>query len=189
MGKSNTNNTSESNTGGRWGNMWPAHSDCTATCAHSPGRVSGREGLPVNTAVALVAVEEDWDWGAAVVVVMAMEPAGGEATEPALRQHYKLAPRVLCKRGAPHLTLTRSQAATGTRTTSWTSEPSRHSDKNKCNLSLCWCLTPSLLGRVFLYILLTICQFYTVSDTRVGIKIVQTPAINLLTSIDPSECQ
>ena len=34
-------------------------------------------------------------------------------------------------------------------------------------------------------ILHIICQFYTASKTDVGIKIVETQAINLLTSIDP----
>ena len=45
-------------------------------------------------------------------------------------------------------------------------------------------LTPSLLGRIFILILLIIWRFYTASETHVGIKIVQTPVINLLTSID-----
>ena len=44
--------------------------------------------------------------------------------------------------------------------------------------------TSSELGRVFIFILLIICQFYTASETRVIIKIVQTLAINPLTSID-----
>ena len=45
-------------------------------------------------------------------------------------------------------------------------------------------LTPSALGRFYLSILLVICRFYTLSETHVGIKIVHTTAINLLTSID-----
>ena len=47
-------------------------------------------------------------------------------------------------------------------------------------------LNPSVLGRVFIFILLIICQFYTASEIHVGIKIGQTLGINLLTSIDPS---
>ena len=45
--------------------------------------------------------------------------------------------------------------------------------------------TRFVLGRIFVFILL-ICHFSTASETRVGIEIVQTLAINLLTSIDPS---
>ena len=49
-------------------------------------------------------------------------------------------------------------------------------------------LTPSVLGRLFFtYILLIISRFYTPSEIHVGIKIVQTLAISLLTSIDPSQ--
>ena len=48
-------------------------------------------------------------------------------------------------------------------------------------------LTPSVLRRVFLiFILRIIWRFSTGSETRVGIKIVQTRAINLLTLIDSS---
>ena len=47
-------------------------------------------------------------------------------------------------------------------------------------------LTPSVLGRVFIFILLIIWRFYTASETHVGIEMVQTRAINLLTSIYPS---
>ena len=36
------------------------------------------------------------------------------------------------------------------------------------------------------YILLISCRFHTASETHVGIKIVQTLAINLMTSTDPS---
>ena len=46
--------------------------------------------------------------------------------------------------------------------------------------------TPSVLGLVFVFILLIIRQFYTSSQTHMGIKIVQTLAINLVTSINPS---
>ena len=48
-----------------------------------------------------------------------------------------------------------------------------------------WFLISSVLECVFIFILL-ICRFYTGLETYVGIKIVQTLAINLLTSIDPS---
>ena len=47
-------------------------------------------------------------------------------------------------------------------------------------------LTPSVLGRIPRFILLIICRFYTGSEIHVGIKTVQTLAINLLASIDPS---
>ena len=50
-------------------------------------------------------------------------------------------------------------------------------------------LTPSVPGRVFIFILLNICRFYTALETHVGIRIVQTLAINLLTSIDQSRCE
>ena len=46
-------------------------------------------------------------------------------------------------------------------------------------------LNPSVLGHV-IFILLNTCQFCTASETHVGIEVVQTLAINLLTSIDPS---
>ena len=45
-------------------------------------------------------------------------------------------------------------------------------------------LTPSVLGRTFIFTLTFICRFYTASETPVGIEIVQTLVINLLTSID-----
>ena len=47
-------------------------------------------------------------------------------------------------------------------------------------------LTPSILGRSFISLPLIIYQFYAASETHVVIKIVQTPVINLLTSIDLS---
>ena len=43
---------------------------------------------------------------------------------------------------------------------------------------------PSVLGRIFIFILLIFCRFSTALETHVGIEIVQTLAINLLTSID-----
>ncbi|MPC09614.1 hypothetical protein E2C01_002229 [Portunus trituberculatus] len=46
-------------------------------------------------------------------------------------------------------------------------------------------LTHSAPCRVFIFILVTICRFYTASETYARIKIVKTLAINLLTSIDP----
>ena len=45
-------------------------------------------------------------------------------------------------------------------------------------------LAPSVVERVFIFIL-PIYRFYTASETHVGIRMVQTLAINLLTSIDP----
>ena len=45
-------------------------------------------------------------------------------------------------------------------------------------------LTLSVLGRIFIFILLTIYRFSTASKTHVGIEIVQTLVISLLTSID-----
>ena len=48
------------------------------------------------------------------------------------------------------------------------------------------CLPLTLLGRILIFILLIICRFYTASETRVGIRIVYTVSINLLTSIDAS---
>ena len=45
-------------------------------------------------------------------------------------------------------------------------------------------LIPLVLGRLFIFILFIICLFHIASDTQVGIKIVQTLAINLLTFID-----
>ena len=50
-------------------------------------------------------------------------------------------------------------------------------------------LTSSVLGRILISILPIICLFYTASETHVGIKAVQTLAINHLTSIDPSQSQ
>ena len=47
-------------------------------------------------------------------------------------------------------------------------------------------LIPSVLEHIFIFILFIYCRFCTVSETQVGIKIVQTLVINLLTSIDPS---
>ena len=49
-------------------------------------------------------------------------------------------------------------------------------------------LIPSVLGCIFIVILL-LCRFYTASETRVGIKIVQILAINLLTSVDSPQFQ
>ena len=62
------------------------------------------------------------------------------------------------------------------------------SDQNPY-IAFCDHFTPSVLGCIFIFILLIICQFYTVSETHVRIEIVQTLAINFLTSIDPSKCQ
>ena len=45
------------------------------------------------------------------------------------------------------------------------------------------CLAPSVRRHVFLFILVTIGKFYTASETHVGMKTVQTLAINLLTAI------
>ena len=45
-------------------------------------------------------------------------------------------------------------------------------------------LIPSVTLGVFIFILLTILWFYTASETYVRIRIVKTPAINLLTSIE-----
>ena len=47
-------------------------------------------------------------------------------------------------------------------------------------------LAPSVLERVVISIPFFIWQFYTVSETQVEIKIVQTLPINLLTFIDPT---
>ena len=47
-------------------------------------------------------------------------------------------------------------------------------------------LTPSVLRHIFIFTLLIICRFYTAPETHVGIDIVQTLAIYLLASIDPS---
>ena len=47
-------------------------------------------------------------------------------------------------------------------------------------------VAPSLLGRFFVFIQFIISRFYTASGTQVGITIVQTLAINLLTCTDPS---
>ena len=47
-------------------------------------------------------------------------------------------------------------------------------------------LTPLVLGSIFIIIMFIIRRFYIALKTHVGIKIVQTWAINLLTSIDPS---
>ena len=46
-------------------------------------------------------------------------------------------------------------------------------------------LIPSVLEHIFIFIPFIYCRFCTVSETQVGIKIVQTLAINLLTSIHP----
>ena len=53
------------------------------------------------------------------------------------------------------------------------------------DLILCY-LTPSVLERISIFILLIIYRLYTVSEAHVWIKIVQTLAISLLTSIVPS---
>ena len=47
-------------------------------------------------------------------------------------------------------------------------------------------LTPLVLWRVFIFIPLTILQFYRASETYVGIKIVKTLTINFLISKDSS---
>ena len=47
-------------------------------------------------------------------------------------------------------------------------------------------LTPSVLGCIFLFVLLLISRFSTASVTSVGIEIVQTVAINHRTSVNPS---
>ena len=44
----------------------------------------------------------------------------------------------------------------------------------------------SVLRHIFIFILLIVCRFDTASETHVWVEIVQTLAINLLTSIDPS---
>ena len=44
-------------------------------------------------------------------------------------------------------------------------------------------LTPSVLGRIFVFILLVICRFY-LQKLMCGIEIAQTRAIKLLTYID-----
>ena len=44
----------------------------------------------------------------------------------------------------------------------------------------------SVLGRVFVSVLLVICWFYILSDTHVGIEVVKTPAINFPTFVDSS---
>ena len=49
-------------------------------------------------------------------------------------------------------------------------------------------LNASVVSHIFIYILFIICRFYTASKTHVGIRIVQTLTINLLTSIDPPQC-
>ena len=58
-----------------------------------------------------------------------------------------------------------------------------------CVNALSYELTPSVVGHIFIFFLLIICQFPTASETRVGMKIVQILAINLLTSIEFSYCQ
>ena len=45
-------------------------------------------------------------------------------------------------------------------------------------------LTPSVLGHVFIFILLIICRFHTGSEIHVGIEIVQSLANYLLTFIE-----
>ena len=50
-------------------------------------------------------------------------------------------------------------------------------------------LTPSVLRRIFTFILLIICHFFTASKTYVRIEIVQILFVNLLTSIDPLQCR
>ena len=44
-------------------------------------------------------------------------------------------------------------------------------------------LTPSILGRISIFILLISCQFYTALEIHVGLKIVETTAIKILTAI------
>ena len=48
----------------------------------------------------------------------------------------------------------------------------------RCTLSI-----PSVVGCIFMFILLIICLFHIASETRVVIEIVQTLVIDLLTSI------
>ena len=50
------------------------------------------------------------------------------------------------------------------------------------------CIASSVLGRILTFILLItrICRFYTSLENHMGIEIVQTLAIHLLTSIDHS---
>ena len=50
-------------------------------------------------------------------------------------------------------------------------------------------LTLSVLGRIFVFIRLIICQFYTTSETNVGTEMIQTLVISVFKSIDPSQCQ
>ncbi|MPC08537.1 hypothetical protein E2C01_001125 [Portunus trituberculatus] len=45
--------------------------------------------------------------------------------------------------------------------------------------------TPSGPGRVFIFILLTVWRFCTSTETHVGIKILKTLTINLVTSMEP----
>ena len=56
------------------------------------------------------------------------------------------------------------------------------------DVSTAWCeamkLSPSILGCIFLSIILTIWPFSTASETCVGIRIVKTQVVNLLTSIE-----
>ena len=47
-------------------------------------------------------------------------------------------------------------------------------------------LIPLLLGGIFIFILLHICLLYTASEIHVEIMIVETLAINFITSIDRS---
>ena len=47
-------------------------------------------------------------------------------------------------------------------------------------------ITPSVLRRLSIFILLIICRFYSVSETHVGIKTVTSLVINLLPAIDPN---
>ena len=58
--------------------------------------------------------------------------------------------------------------------------------KQESERNLVCCVTLLVLGRFFIFILFVIYRFYTTSEIRVGIKIVQTLSINLLTSIDSS---
>ena len=53
---------------------------------------------------------------------------------------------------------------------------------------LSFSLTRLVVGPVFMFILLIIYRFSTASEIHVVIKIVQTLAINLLTSIGTSQC-
>ena len=69
-----------------------------------------------------------------------------------------------------------------------TTLPPLHADQftshsNKCNISTTT-INPFSTGTHFVFILFITSRFYTASETHIYIKILQTLAINLLTSID-----